>query len=185
MGINIQNLKLTVGAIALIVVNSLPLSAEQDVNDLLEQLKSAEPSEVAPIERAIKLVWSKSGSTAMDLLLRRGRDAMEVEDWPAAIDHFTALTDHAPDFAEGWHARATAYFRAGLHGPALVDLEHTLALNPDHYEAIFGLGAMMMDLDRLTFADKAFRHVLRLHPTHESATKALEQLERQGIGRTL
>ena len=185
MGIKKQNLKLTVGAIALIVVNSLPLSAEENVKTLLEQLKSADSSEVAPIERAIKLEWSRSGSTAMDLLLRRGRDAMKVEDWTAAIDHFTALTDHAPDFAEGWHMRATAYFRAGLQGPALADLERTLALNPDHYEAIFGLGTMMIGLDRLSLADKAFRHVLRLHPTHENATKALEQLESQGIGRTL
>lgn len=185
MGINNQNLKLTVGAIALIVATSLPVFAEQDVNALLDQLKSADSSEVAPIERAIKLEWSKSGSTAMDLLLRRGRDAMDTDDWDAAIEHFTALTDHAPEFAEGWHARATAYFRAGLYGPALADLEQTLALNPDQYDAIFGLGAMMMELDRPSLAAKAFRHVLRLHPTHENATNALEQLERRGFGRTL
>ena len=185
MGIIFQNLKPTVAAIALLVVNSLPVSAQQDVNSLLEQLKSAEAGEVAKIERALLREWSKSGSTAMDLLLRRGRDAMEAQEWDVAIEHFTALTDHAPDFAEGWHARATAYFRADLYGPAMSDLERALALNPDHFEAIFGLGAMMMELDRLSLADKAFRHVLTLHPTHENATKALEQLARQGIGRTL
>jgi len=36
----------------------------------------------------------------MDLLLQRGQEAMDNEDYEAAIEHFTALTDHAPDFAE-------------------------------------------------------------------------------------
>lgn len=185
MGIKLQNLKLIVAATAFLVVNSLPLRAEQDVNALLEQLKSADKPQIVRIEREIKRAWSKSGSTALDLLLRRGRDALDVNDVDAAIDHLTALTDHAPDFAEGWHARATAYFAAGLHGAALQDLEQTLALNPNHYEAIFGLGAMMIELDRLNLADRAFRHVLALHPHHENATKALEQLQSQGIGQTL
>ena len=59
----------------------------------------------------------------------------------AAIEHLTALTDHAPDFAEGWHARATAYFRAVLLGPAMDDLQRALVLNPDNFDAVFGLGA--------------------------------------------
>ena len=37
----------------------------------------------------------------MDLLLGRGNEALEAEDYPTAIEHFSALIDHAPDFAEG------------------------------------------------------------------------------------
>ena len=84
----------------------------------------------------------------MDLLLQRGQEAMEAGDLDAAIEHFTALTDHAPDFAEGWNARATAFFQDERYGPALADIERTLALNPDHFGALMGLAMILEQLDR-------------------------------------
>ena len=185
MGIKTPNLKLTVAAFMMTVMNSLPLFAQSDTSELLTQLKTAEKSEIARIERALKLEWSKSGSTALDLLLLRGREAMAQDDMTAAIEHLTALTDHAPDFAEGWHARATAYFRTDLLGPAMDDLQRALVLNPSNYDAVFGLGSIMMTLGDLPRAERAFREVLRLHPQHENATNALKRLEGQGISRKL
>ena len=58
-------------------------------------------------------------------------------------------------------------------------------LNPNNFDAFFGLGSMMMTLEDFSSAEKAFREVLRLHPKHENATNALERLESQGIGREL
>lgn len=185
MGIKTANLKLTVAAIMMTVINSLPLAAQPVTSDLLEQLKTAEVGDVAKIERALKLEWSRSGSKALDLLLLRGREAMASGDTNAAIEHFSALTDHAPNFAEGWHGRAIAYFEIELLGPALADLKRSLVLNPNNFDAVFGLGSMMMTFEDFSRAEKAFREVLRLHPNHENATNALERLESQGIGREL
>ena len=185
MGIKTANLKLTVAAIMMTVIDCLPLAAQSVTSDLMEQLKTAEVGEIARIERALKLEWSRSGSKALDLLLLRGREAMASGDTNAAIEHFTALTDHAPNFAEGWHARAIAYFEIELLGPALADLKRSLVLNPNNFDAVFGLGSMMMTFEDFSRAEKAFREVLRLHPNHENATNALERLESQGIGREL
>ena len=185
MGIKTANLKLTVAAIMMTVINSLPLAAQSVTSDLMEQLKTAEVGEIARIERALKLEWSRSGSKALDLLLLRGREAMASGDTNAAIEHFTALTDHAQNFAEGWHGRAIAYFEIELLGPALADLKSSLVLNPNNFDAVFGLGSMMMTFEDFSRAEKAFREVLRLHPNHENATNALERLESQGIGREL
>ena len=185
MGSKTANLKLTVAAIMMAVINPLPLAAQPVTSDLLEQLKTAEVGDVAKIERALKLEWSRSGSKALDLLLLRGREAMASGDTNAAIEHFTALTDHAPKFAEGWHGRAIAYFEIELLGPALADLKRSLMLNPNNFDAVFGLGSMMMTFEDFSRAEKAFREVLRLHPNHENATNALERLESQGIGREL
>jgi tetratricopeptide (TPR) repeat protein len=121
----------------------------------------------------------------MDLLLKRGRDALEEEDNERAIEHLSALTDHAPDFAEGWHLRATAFYRAGLYGPALDDLERALALNPNNFNAIFGLAVMMQEFGDLARAAEAYDRVLALHPHHEQAKEAKERLAGQGIGQTL
>ena len=185
MGSKTANLKLTVAAIMMAVINPLPLAAQPVTSDLLEQLKTAEVGDVAKIERALKLEWSRSGSKALDLLLLRGREAMASGDTNAAIEHFTALTDHAPNFAEGWHGRAIAYFEIELLGPALADLKRSLMLNPNNFDAVFGLGSMMMTFEDFSRAEKAFWEVLRLHPNHENATNALERLESQGIGREL
>ncbi len=121
----------------------------------------------------------------MDLLLKRGRDAMDAGDIPLAIEHFTALTDHAPDFAEGYHMRAQAYFRGDLYGPALADLEATLALNPDNYNAIFGFATMMQEFGDLARAATLYRRVLVINPNHENAKTALAGMQRDGIGREL
>ena len=53
------------------------------------------------------------------VLLRRGREAMQSEDLFKAVQHFSALVEHRPDFAEGWNTRATAHFRAEQYGLAL------------------------------------------------------------------
>ena len=185
MGIKTPNLKLTVAAFMITVMNTLPLGAQSATSDLMVQLKTAEKGDIARIERELKLEWSKSGSVALDLLLLRGREAMAKEDMTAAIEHLSALTDHAPEFAEGWHARATAYFRVDLLGPAMDDLQRSLVLNPDNYDAVFGLGSLMMTFGDFPRAELAFREVLRLHPRHENATNALERLEGRGIGREL
>ncbi len=121
----------------------------------------------------------------MDLLLKRGREALEQDDSALAIEHFSALTDHAPEFAEGWHARATAFYQAGLYGPALDALERALALNPNNFNAIFGLGVMFQEFGDLERAVRAYAQVLELHPHHENAKAAMERLENSGIRRTL
>ncbi len=153
--------------------------------DLLDKLRGASETEAPRVVKEIELEWSRSGSAAMDLLLRRGREAMEAGNYPLAIEHLTALTDHAPGFAEGFHARAEAYFRADLYGPALDDLEITLALDPTHFDAMFGLAVMFQEFGDLRKAAKLYRRVLAMHPNHENAKAAIARMKRDGIGREL
>lgn len=174
-----------VAANLLLVGYSIPSMAEPTAEDLLESLQEATPEEAQRIDRQITSVWSRSGSPSMDLLLRRGREALDEDDVGTAIEHFTALTDHAPDFAEGWHGLARAYFEAELYGPTLDALGHVLALNPDHYGALFGLGVMFQQFGDTARAEEAFREVLRLNPHHEQAKQALERLKTEGIGHSL
>ena len=185
MGTHLRKLYLVVTALLLTVGNSLPGLAQSSIDEMLGALRDAQPAEATRLSREIEREWSKSGSTSIDMLLRRGREALEEGQVDIAIEHFTAVTDHAPDFAEGWHARATAFYMKGLYGPALDDLQRALILNPDNYNAIFGLGVILQELGDYTLAQRAFRQVLDLNPNHENASKALEQLKSKGIGREL
>lgn len=160
-------------------------TTDDPLDPLFERLKSADEVEAARIDREIQLEWSKSGSPAMDLLLKRGRDAFEKDDYAAAINHFSALIDHAPDFAEGWYGRALALAHSGRIGMAAADLEHVLALNPRHYSAIYGLGTIFEQIDRHERAYDAYKLVLGYFPQHEEAKRGLKRVQARGQGAEL
>lgn len=164
-----------------------PVQAQQaSAADLLDQLAEAEDARAADrLERQVRQEWSKSGSAAMDLLLKRGQDALDVDNIDAALEHLRALTDHAPDFAEGWHTLALAYYRADQFGPAADALERTLALNPVHFGALRGMGAIFEQVDKPHLAYDAYSRVLTLRPHDSDVIDALERLERQVIGQTI
>lgn len=153
---------------------------EQDrLDGLFAELQQPDLPNWEAVEAQIWDAWSRSGSPAMDLLLQRGREAMETEDLGAAIEHLTALTDYAPDFAEGWNARATAFFQAEEFGLSLADIERTLALNPRHFGALGGLAAILEILDQPRAALSAYRAAHTIHPHRPNVEDAIERLERE------
>lgn len=150
---------------------------EARLEELFEALSQADDTSWQQIESKIWREWSRSGSPAMDLLLDRGREAMEAADYPAAIEHLTALVENAPDFAEGWNARATAYYTAGLVGPALADIARTLQLEPRHFGALSGLGLILEETGQEARALEAYRAALAIHPLKPNLREAVERLE--------
>ena len=161
------------------------MAQTERLDSLFDELKGADERAAARIEREIWNEWSKSGSAAMDLLLQRGRDAMAAGETRAAIEHFTALTDHAPDFAEGWNARATAYFQAGQLGPSVNDIAQVLTLNPRHFGALSGLGMIFEQLEQPEKALEAYRAALAIHPRLQGVIEAVERLEAETAGTDL
>lgn len=161
------------------------LAQPASLDELFAQLAQPDNPEWRRVESDIQREWSRSGSPSMDLLLRRGKEAIEAGDLPAAIEHLTALTDHAPDFAEGWNARATAFFLAGQAGPSLADIQRTLALEPRHFGAITGLAVILEQGGRKAEALEAYRAAQALHPNRPDLKQAVERLERAVAGTDL
>ena len=175
-----RKFKSVVTALFVTIALIQPLSAQSGrLDGLFERLARAGEGEWQAIEEEIWNAWLHSGSAAMDLLLERGRKAMQAEDWEAAIAHFTALVDHAPDFAEGWNARATAYFNAGLYGPALADIARALQLEPRHFGALTGLGVILEETGNGKAALEAYRRALAIHPRKPEIKEAVERLEKE------
>lgn len=176
-------------AAAALVCAATSLSAQtlsEDPQVLLDQLAAeADPGEAGRLANEVLERWSHSGSAAMDLLLRRASEAMEEGDWPRAVAHLTALTDHAPGFAEGWNKRAEAFFMMEELGPAIADIEQVLILEPRHFGAWAGLGIMLEMMGREEAALRAFREARTLYPAEENVSAAVERLELQTGGRTL
>lgn len=170
--------KRTVTAFAVTIALTTPLAAQEtDLDDLFQELIAADEATHERVADRIIARFEKSGSPSMDLLLRRASDAAEEGEFEIAIEHLTALVDHAPDFAEGYHSRASAYFAVGLVGPALDDLRQTLVLNPRHFEAMFGIGIMLEELGRDADAIAAYEAIQEIYPLNPRAAEALARLE--------
>ncbi|SPJ23954.1 tetratricopeptide repeat protein [Palleronia abyssalis] len=180
-----HNLKYVVATLLLSTGLGWAQGSDTRLDDLFAALKQAEGSDAEQIVGKIASEWSRSGSPAMDMLLERGREALAMGQTQVAIGHFSALVDHAPDFAEGYNARATAYFQSQQFGPALADIGRVLDLNPRHIGALTGLAVILSDLGEAQTALAAWREVERLYPASPQAAAAIPLLEREVDGSRL
>ena len=164
----------------------VPANAQTtNLDTLFDELKKPDLKDWKKVEKQIWREWKKSGSKAMDLLLQRGQQALKEGRISDAIGHFSALIDHAPEFAEGWNARATAFYVADIYGLSIADIQQVLALNPRHFGAMTGLGNILERMEQPKRALKIFRLALEVHPHRPDVLKAVQRLEKQVEGTSL
>lgn len=186
MRLKSSHFKSIVAAAVLTVGISLPAQAQETrLDELFGQLEESDPTTAPWIEEQIRTELTKTGSPALDLLYRRGGDALDAGNPDQALEHLTALVDHAPDFAEGHAARAIAYYQIGLYGPALLDIETALALEPRHFGAMLGLAAILAETGQEERALEVFRQVLAIHPHAPDVARRMETLQTQLEGRDI
>ncbi|WP_372840282.1 tetratricopeptide repeat protein [Phaeovulum sp.] len=190
----VAKLKQIVAAPLVVALLTLPLSAQElrvlvpgddKMGALFAELADPDNRTWRRTEADIRRLWSQSGSAAMDLLYKRAEAAIDAGDPGLAIEHLTALTDHAPDFAEAWHLRAVAFFQTGDIGLALADLARALQLEPRHWLALAGLGAILEDVGKNEPALVAYRASLDLNPHQDDVMEAIARLTRETTGVSL
>ena len=174
------NIKAVATASMILLASALSALAEpknkNELDRLHEALVQSEPKTAVGIERDIVRLWELSGSVSVDFLYKNGDDALEAKDFRAAVDHFSAVIEFAPDFVMGWYGRSRAYANLGYDGPALADLEQTLALDPKNFLAILGLGQLFQRLGRPDLALKAYDQALIVHPNFLAALELKEAM---------
>jgi tetratricopeptide (TPR) repeat protein len=177
-----NGLNLAVAAFLALAWLAAPAPAQEreapvDVAALLDQLAQPDLPGWRRIERQILREWARSGSATVDYLFQRGQAALEAGDPEAAIAHFSAAIDHAPEFTEAWNARATAWFMANRLGPSMADIEVVLSREPRHFGALTGLGTILEQTERLEAARAAFAAAHAAHPHRPQVREALQRLE--------
>ena len=162
------------------VVVGLPAAAQDsDLDSLFAKLRQPDLENWKQVENRIWEQWSQSGSPTADLLLDRAREALEAGEPGVAVEHLGALIDHAPDFAEAYNARATAFYQMDMYGPALADIRRTLSRNPRHFGALTGLATILEQTGRQRAALSAYRAVAAIHPHRPNVADAIARLERE------
>lgn len=152
---------------------------------LFAQLKQVENEEDAhPIEQKLLAMFRASGSPSVDLLITRVQAALAASDKATARKLIDAVTNIAPNYAEGWHIRAGMEMEAD-DTAALVSLQKVVQLNPRHFAAMNELADMLEDYGDKAGALKLYRRALELDPHLPGATQKLRELTTKVEGRDI
>ncbi len=150
---------------------------------LFDKLKTTESvAEAKAAEILIWQIWIENKDAETERLMRHGIEAMTEDDEEEALDAFTAVVKRDKNFAEGWNKRATVEYLMGNFEASVIDIEHTLALEPRHFGALSGLGQIYLHLDRKPQALKAFQAALAINPHLDSVRSTVEELKKEVEG---
>ncbi len=155
-----------------------------DLDGLFDQLKrTGDKRRAERISQRIWQTWRESDSRSVDLLTHWARGATTKKDYAVALDLLSQVVSLRPNYAEGWNQRATLHYAMGNLDKSIADIERTLALEPRHYGALAGLGAILQRLGRKEAALEAWYRALSVYPAMEGAQKAVLDLEEDLAGR--
>ena len=163
---------------------------EQDRDAMLAELyshlaKAPDAEQSTPIAKTIETLWLRSGSETIGLLMRRALKAVEEQRMDLALKLLDAVVELAPDYAEGFSRRAYVHYLKNDYTSAVGDLRRTLALEPNHYKALEGLGRILRENGQKKSAFKVYQELLRIYPHMPGAKEAVDELtvevEGQGI----
>lgn len=166
------------------VKSALPTDPAAELEPLFEQLAQAKtPMESHPLEQRILRIITSSGSPTVDLLLEWADRAIAAKNYPAALDLLDDAVALKPDFAEVYNRRATVYYLLDDYTRSIGDIRRTLALQPRHFGALTGLGAILSEIEETDRARDIYRRALAIAPQLKSVQDALDKLDEQATGR--
>jgi tetratricopeptide (TPR) repeat protein len=166
-----------------------PVAAIADQNDrrldgLFERLHATpDAADARAIEQQIWQIWLESDDASVDRLMSQGVRAMRELQLDSALQAFDRLVEQAPEFAEAWNKRATVHYLMGHWRASVLDIQRTLALEPRHFGALFGLGLIYDALENPEAALRSYQATLDLNPHSESTRQRIEELRRHLQGR--
>jgi tetratricopeptide (TPR) repeat protein len=140
---------------------------------LVQALHDSDATVRSEAHDSLWAIWHRSGDPAIDARLAEGIALMGSGNLPEAIDVFTDVIARAPDFAEGWNKRATAYYLMGDLDRSLADCEEVVKRNPAHFGALSGFGLIYLQKDDLPKAAEYFEKALAVDPTLVQVEAAL------------
>ncbi len=172
-----------------IAPHSTPPQEEQRgkvLDALHSRLKAADDADDAKsVATAIERVWLRSGSDTADLLMTRAVAAIAGDDHKTAESLLDSIVSLEPEWAEGWNRRAMVRLRADNIDGAMSDLEHALKIEPRHFVALAGLGAILHKSGLDKRALDAYRRALDLYPQQPDIRKSVEKLQIDVEGRDI
>jgi len=116
------------------------------------------------VEESIKELWKAHPDTTLRSKLDDGIADLLRGNKEKALVAFKELTVQDPQYAEAWNKASTCYFMLGDMQSSLEAAEEALALLPQHFQAMNGLGLIQYETRRYKLAATSFRQSLQMDP---------------------
>ncbi len=92
-------------------------------------------------------IWRYAGDPAVNWMMHESQRYLTAGELDSALGGYALIIDAAPDFAEGWHKRATVHFLLDNYPASIKDINKTVALEPRYFGALAGLGLIYLHLE--------------------------------------
>ncbi len=161
--------------------DNVPVSVEKTRTEKLDGyfLELKRLSSPNPAKRVADNIWSewrRSGSATADQLMAWADEAMRDKRFFIALDLLDQVTVLMPDYAEGWNRRATLHFMMDDHSKSMADINRVLELEPRHFGALMGMGAILSQAGKDEAALAAYLKVLEIYPAMREAQTRVGEL---------
>ena len=150
------------------------------LDDLFVTLQNSDDvAQLREAESNIWEIWFDSGEQEVDKMMEEGRKAVVAREYAIAEEIYSQVIDRLPGYSEGWNRRATIRYYQQNYDGSLLDIRQTLALEPRHFGAIWGLGMILGWQKEYSSAIIAFERLLELKPNSGDARPRIEMLRQE------
>jgi len=146
---------------------------------------AADPDAAKSVAQTIERIWLQSPSDTTSLLMQRAMESLREQRYPLALALLDQVVALEPDWAEAWNQRATTRFLADDPDGAMADIDRVIKLEPRHFGALAGMGAI---LQRSGFGKRAlqiFNKALEIYPQQPDLQATVEKLTVEVEGRDI
>ena len=155
------------------------------LDDLFDTLHEAEDSQArAESEDLIWALWCSHEDDVAHKTMQKAIGALARQDYDLSRTLLDELIENWSSWAEAWNKRATVNFLEERYVESVVDIQHTLTLEPRHFGAASGLAQICLKTGDEHSALVAFDYVLAINP-NLSAVRETADFLRASIGLTL
>lgn len=163
-----------------------PLAPDKRLADLYARLaKATDQDEAQGIAGALERQWLFTTSDTAGLLMTRALGAIQRNELPLALELLDKLTVLEPKWAEAWNKRATVRFMADDYPGSMQDISQVLALDPNHFGALMGMGTILQRSGNDKRALEAYRRAHEVYPALDSVKRVIDTLAPAVDGRDI
>lgn len=128
-------------------------------------------------EHGLWAIWFRLGKAAAVNLVKCGNSHMHHGNYESAIHNFSCAIHEDPSFAEAYNQRAIALYLSERFAESIQDCKAALAVMPQHFGAMAGMGHSYSHLGQWAEARRCYRLALAIHPHLEGIQFSLDQIE--------
>jgi tetratricopeptide (TPR) repeat protein len=128
-------------------------------------------------EHALWSIWFRLANARAVALVKCGNTHLHHGNYTCAIEKFSQALQEDSSFAEAHNQRAIAYYLSERFAESIDDCRATLALMPQHFGAMSGMGHCHAHLGQWRPARHCYRLALAIHPRLEGIQSSLQQIE--------